>query len=41
VITGATRPEQVRQNARASDYVDRLDDEVMREIHAITGAGGW
>jgi aryl-alcohol dehydrogenase-like predicted oxidoreductase len=39
VITGATRPEQVRENARASEYVDLLDGDVMREIHAITEAG--
>jgi aryl-alcohol dehydrogenase-like predicted oxidoreductase len=34
-IVGATRPEQVRENARASGV--RLDPEIMRGIDAALG----
>jgi voltage-dependent potassium channel beta subunit len=32
VITGASRPEQVKANLKAMDLVDRLDDGIMAEI---------
>jgi aryl-alcohol dehydrogenase-like predicted oxidoreductase len=35
VIAGATRPEQVEENARSADW--RLDDEEMKEIDEIMG----
>lgn len=34
-IIGATRPEQVRDNAGAADAVDKLTDEVMQRIETI------
>ena len=34
-ITGATRPEQVKENALAADAVEKLSDEVMQRIEAI------
>ena len=34
-ITGATRPEQVRENAAAADHVDRLTPEIMERIEKI------
>jgi len=36
VITGASRPAQVRENLQALDVVPRLDDEVMARIEAIS-----
>ncbi|KAI0480748.1 NADP-dependent oxidoreductase domain-containing protein [Xylariaceae sp. FL0804] len=36
VITGASRPEQVVENARSVQFLDRLTPEVMAEIDAIT-----
>ena len=35
VITGASRPEQVVENMKAIDVVEKLTDEVMDEIEAI------
>jgi voltage-dependent potassium channel beta subunit len=35
VITGASRPEQVRENMGALDVLARLDDEVMARIDSI------
>ncbi len=35
VITGASKPEQVRENMRAADIVGQLDDTVMKRIEAI------
>jgi voltage-dependent potassium channel beta subunit len=35
VITGASKPEQVRENMKATDMVDRLDDVVMQRIESI------
>lgn len=35
VITGASKPEQVRQNMKAIDKVGQLNDEVMEKIEAI------
>jgi voltage-dependent potassium channel beta subunit len=35
VITGASRPEQVVENMRATDLVDDIDDGVMERIEAI------
>jgi voltage-dependent potassium channel beta subunit len=35
VITGASKPEQVRENMKATDMVDRLDDAVMQRIENI------
>jgi voltage-dependent potassium channel beta subunit len=39
VITGASRPEQVVENMRAIEVVDRLDDELMERIDEIVGGG--
>ncbi|HUY63736.1 MAG TPA: aldo/keto reductase [Acidimicrobiales bacterium] len=36
VITGASRVQQVRENMTALEVVDRLDDDVMARIDAIT-----
>ncbi|WP_376746008.1 potassium channel beta subunit family protein [Aciditerrimonas ferrireducens] len=36
VITGASRPEQVRENMGALAVLDRLDDEVCRRIDELT-----
>jgi voltage-dependent potassium channel beta subunit len=36
VITGASRPEQVTENMAALEVVDRLDDEILARIDAIT-----
>ena len=38
VITGASRPDQVRENMTALDVVDRLTDEVMARVDAISGS---
>jgi voltage-dependent potassium channel beta subunit len=38
-ITGASRPEQVRENMKAIDVVPKLTDEVMRRIEAVVGEG--
>ncbi len=38
VITGASRPEQVHENMRALEFVDRLDSQVMARIDAILAA---
>jgi voltage-dependent potassium channel beta subunit len=35
VITGASRPEQVKANLKAMDLVDKLDDGVMAAINAV------
>ncbi len=35
VITGASRPEQVRENLAAAEVVERLTPEVMERIEAI------
>jgi len=35
VITGASKPEQVRQNMKAIDKVEKLTDDVMERIEAI------
>jgi aryl-alcohol dehydrogenase-like predicted oxidoreductase len=35
VITGASKPEQVRQNMKAIDKVDKLTDGVMEKIEEI------
>ena len=35
VITGASKPEQVRENMKAGEIVDQLDDGVMRRIESI------
>jgi voltage-dependent potassium channel beta subunit len=35
VITGASKPEQVRQNMKAGDIVDQLDEAVMQRIEMI------
>lgn len=37
VITGATRPEQVRENMAATDVVARLTNEVMERIEQVLG----
>jgi voltage-dependent potassium channel beta subunit len=36
VITGASRPEQVTENMAALEVLDRLDDEVLARIDALT-----
>ncbi len=35
VITGASKPDQVRENMKAGELVDQLDDGVMRDINRI------
>jgi aryl-alcohol dehydrogenase-like predicted oxidoreductase len=35
VITGASRPQQVHENMKALDLVDKLTDEVMQKIDDI------
>lgn len=35
VITGASRPEQVVENMRALDFVEKLDDAIMERIEAV------
>ena len=35
VITGASKPKQVKENMKAGELVDRLTDQVMRKIEAI------
>lgn len=35
VITGASKPEQIRENMRASDLVDQLDNGIMQRIETI------
>ena len=35
VITGASRPEQVVENMKASDYTEKLTDDVMERIESI------
>jgi voltage-dependent potassium channel beta subunit len=35
VITGASKPEQLKENMKAGELVDKLDDEVMRKIDNI------
>ena len=35
VITGASRPEQIRENMKAAEFVDKLDDGVMQRIETI------
>jgi voltage-dependent potassium channel beta subunit len=37
VITGATRLEQLDENIAASEYVDRLTDDVLEQIEQIAG----
>jgi aryl-alcohol dehydrogenase-like predicted oxidoreductase len=35
VITGASKPDQVRENMKAGELVDRLDDGLMQRIEGI------
>jgi voltage-dependent potassium channel beta subunit len=35
VITGASKPEQVRENMKAGELIDRLDDGLMQRIEGI------
>ena len=37
VITGASRPEQVKENMKALDVVPKLTDDVMARIEEIVG----
>ena len=37
VITGASRPDQVRENMRASAVAPQLTDEIMVRIEAVLG----
>ena len=37
VITGATRLEQLDENLAASEYIDRLTDDVLEQIEQIAG----
>src|SRR6201982_3361524 len=39
VITGASKPEQVRENMKAGEVADRLDDGVMKRIESILQGG--
>jgi aryl-alcohol dehydrogenase-like predicted oxidoreductase len=36
VITGASRPSQVTENMEALEVLERLDDEVVERINAVT-----
>ena len=38
VITGASKPEQVRENMKAGEVVDQLEDGVMKKIESILQA---
>jgi aryl-alcohol dehydrogenase-like predicted oxidoreductase len=38
VITGASRPEQVVENCKAVQILDKLTPEVMAEIEAVVGS---
>ena len=35
VITGASKPEQVKENMKAGELVDKLDDAVLLKIEQI------
>ena len=35
VITGASKPEQVKENMKAGELVDKLDDAVLQQIEQI------
>ena len=39
VITGASKPEQVRENMKAGEVVDQLDDGVMKRIESVLQGG--
>jgi aryl-alcohol dehydrogenase-like predicted oxidoreductase len=39
VITGASKPQQVRENMNAGEVVDQLDDGVMKRIESILQGG--
>ena len=39
VITGASRVEQLKDNLASLDVLEKLDDEVMRRINEVAGAG--
>jgi voltage-dependent potassium channel beta subunit len=39
VITGASKPEQVRENMKAGEVVDQLEDGVMKKIESILQSG--
>jgi len=34
-ITGASRPQQVQENMKALDLLEKLDDSVMEQIHTV------
>jgi aryl-alcohol dehydrogenase-like predicted oxidoreductase len=38
VITGASRPEQVLENVKCLQLVDRLTPEIMQEIDELIGS---
>jgi voltage-dependent potassium channel beta subunit len=40
VITGATRPEQVRENMKAMDVVERITPDILARIDEIFGKNG-
>ena len=35
VILGASNPDQLRQNLRTIDYLDKFDDSLMKQINDI------
>jgi aryl-alcohol dehydrogenase-like predicted oxidoreductase len=37
VMTGASRPEQVVENMKAEEFVDKLDSETMERIEKVLG----
>ena len=39
VITGASRVEQVRENMKALNFVDKFSDDVMAEVDKALGDG--
>jgi len=34
-ITGASRPQQVQENMKALELLEKLDDSVMEQIHTV------
>lgn len=37
VITGASRPEQIRENFKAVELLPKLDEEFMKKVDGILG----
>jgi aryl-alcohol dehydrogenase-like predicted oxidoreductase len=39
IITGASKPQQVRENMKAGEVVDQLDEGVTKRIESILQGG--